>query len=128
MVNNPLRGWGCGNYDSRGGNRNCYPGLLGREPVTGWEDSGIYQIPFANLIVHCIVSVCLTPTKPDRPENVHLLVGIKGGHSVANVVRELKKSSNGWVREQTGFSNFNWQEGFIASQVGHRRTGHFRGN
>ena len=58
---------GCGNYDSRGGNGNCYPGLLVREPVPGWENSGYCQHPFANLIVHSIVSVWLTHTKADRP-------------------------------------------------------------
>ena len=36
------------------------------------------------------------------------------------------KSSNGWVREQTGFSDFNGQEGYIASQVVHHRTKSFQ--
>ena len=41
-------------------------------------------------------------------------------------ILELKKSSNGWVGEQTGFSGFNWQEGYIDSQVGHHRTKSFQ--
>ena len=54
-------------------------------------------------------------------DHVHLLVGLKGGHSVAGVVREVKKSSNGWVREQTGFSEFNWQEGYAGFSVSSER-------
>jgi len=46
-------------------------------------------------------------------------------HSVADVVREVKKSSNDWVCEQTGFYDFNWQEGYIASQVEQHRTKSF---
>ena len=59
-------------------------------------------------------------------DRVHLLVGLKGGRSVADVIREVKKSSNGLIREQTGFSDFNWQEGYIASQVEHHRTKSFQ--
>ena len=44
-------------------------------------------------------------------------------HSVAPM---LLKSSNGWVREQTGFSDFNGQEGYIGSQVEHHRTTSFQ--
>ena len=54
-------------------------------------------------------------------DHVHLLVGLKGGHSVADVVREVKKSSNGWVREQTGFSDFNGQEGYAGFSVSSER-------
>jgi len=59
-------------------------------------------------------------------DHVHLLIGLKGGHSVADVIREVKKSSNGLIREQTGFSDFNGQEGYIASQVEHHRTKSFQ--
>ena len=48
----------------------------------------------------------------DVVDHVHHLVGLKDGHSVADAIREGKKSSNGWVREQTKFSDFNWQEGY----------------
>ena len=54
-------------------------------------------------------------------DHVHLLVGLRGGHSVAVVVREVKKSSNGWVREQTGFSDFNGQEGYAGFSVSSER-------
>ena len=57
---------------------------------------------------------------------MHLLVGLKGGHSVAEVIREVKKSSNGWVREQTGSSDVNELEGYIASQIKHHRTKSFQ--
>ena len=38
----------------------------------------------------------------------------------------LFKSSNGWVYAQTGFSDFNGQEGYIASQVEHHRAKSFQ--
>lgn len=50
-------------------------------------------------------------------DHVHLLVGLKSTHCLADVVRELKKSSNEWVREKQRFSAFRWQEGYAAFTV-----------
>ena len=50
--------------------------------------------------------------------HVHLLVGIKATHAVADLVRELKKSSTEWIRVETGVRGFQWQEGYAALSVG----------
>ncbi len=48
-------------------------------------------------------------------DHVHLLVGLRGKHSVSDLVREVKKASTAWMR--TTESNFAWQEGYAAFSV-----------
>jgi putative transposase len=50
-------------------------------------------------------------------DHVHLLVGLKATHCLADVMRELKKSSSAWVHEQIGLQSFGWQEGYAAFTV-----------
>ena len=50
-------------------------------------------------------------------DHVHLLVGLKATHCLADVVRELKKASSAWVHEQIGLRTFGWQEGYAAFTV-----------
>ncbi len=47
--------------------------------------------------------------------HVHLLVGLRGKHSVSDLVREVKKASTAWMR--TSVSDFSWQEGYAAFSV-----------
>jgi REP element-mobilizing transposase RayT len=49
-------------------------------------------------------------------DHVHLLVGLKATHCLADVVRELKKVSSAWINEEIGES-FAWQEGYAAFTV-----------
>jgi putative transposase len=51
-------------------------------------------------------------------DHVHLLVRLKATHCLADVLRELKKSSSTWVHEQIGLSSFAWQDGYAAFTVG----------
>jgi REP element-mobilizing transposase RayT len=51
-------------------------------------------------------------------DHVHLLVGLKATHCLADVLRELKKASSVWVHEQIGLPSFAWQEGYAAFTVG----------
>jgi putative transposase len=51
-------------------------------------------------------------------DHVHLLIGLKATHCVADVLRELKKASSLWVHEQIGLASFAWQEGYAACTVG----------
>jgi REP element-mobilizing transposase RayT len=71
-------------------------------------------------------------------DHVHLLIGLKANHCLADVVRELKKASSIWVHKTIGLLSFAWQEGYaaftvsptaregvqryIANQEGHHRT------
>ncbi len=50
-------------------------------------------------------------------DHVHLLVGLKATHRLADVLRELKKASSTWVHEQIGLKSFEWQTGYAAFTV-----------
>ena len=50
-------------------------------------------------------------------DHVHLLVGLKATHCLADVMRELKKASSAWVHEGIGVPAFAWQEGYAAFTV-----------
>ncbi len=50
-------------------------------------------------------------------DHVHLLVGLKATHAIADVVRELKKASSVWVHAEMGLSAFTWQDGYAAFTV-----------
>jgi putative transposase len=50
-------------------------------------------------------------------DHVHLLVGLKATHSLADALRELKKSSSAWVHDELGLPHFAWQEGYAAFTV-----------
>lgn len=50
-------------------------------------------------------------------DHVHLLVGLRATHSLADVMRELKKASSVWVHEELGIRQFSWQEGYAAFTV-----------
>ncbi len=54
------------------------------------------------------------------PNHVHILIGMKPNCSLSDLVRELKKSSNAFIKEK-GFvkGNFQWQEGFGAFSYSH---------
>lgn len=75
-------------------------------------------------------------------DHVHLLVGLKATHCLADFMRELKKSASTWVHVEIGETAFAWQEGYaaftvsatsresvqayIANQVEHHRRKSFR--
>jgi putative transposase len=50
-------------------------------------------------------------------DHVHLLVGLKSTHCLADVLRELKKASSAWVHDEIGLRAFAWQEGYAAFTV-----------
>jgi putative transposase len=50
-------------------------------------------------------------------DHVHLLVGLKATHCLADFMRELKKASSAWVHEEIGMQRFAWQEGYGAFTV-----------
>ena len=56
-------------------------------------------------------------------DHVHLLVGLRATHCLADVLREIKAASSAWVHEEIGVKSFWWQEGYgaftvSASQIG----------
>ena len=50
-------------------------------------------------------------------DHVHLLIGLRATHCLADVVREVKESSARWVHETIEVSDFRWQEGYGAFTV-----------
>lgn len=51
-------------------------------------------------------------------DHVHILAGIKTTHAVADLVRETKKASTDWIRNEIGVRGFHWQAGYAALSVG----------
>jgi len=50
-------------------------------------------------------------------DHVHLLIGLKASHRLADVLREIKSVSSRWVHEEIGLRPFSWQEGYGAFTV-----------
>ena len=50
-------------------------------------------------------------------DHVHLMVGLKATHCLADVMRELKKAASVWVHDEIGRRGFAWQEGYAAFTV-----------
>lgn len=50
-------------------------------------------------------------------DHVHILVGLKATHCLADVMRELKKAATAWVRQEIGIASFAWQDGYAAFTV-----------
>jgi REP element-mobilizing transposase RayT len=54
------------------------------------------------------------------PDHIHFLIGMKPSCCLSDLVREVKKSSNGFIKEKK-FSKFKfeWQEGYGAFSYSH---------
>lgn len=50
-------------------------------------------------------------------DHVHLLVGLKATHCLADFMRELKMASSIWVHETIREQTFAWQDGYAAFTV-----------
>lgn len=54
------------------------------------------------------------------PDHIHFLIGMKPSCCLSDLVREIKKSSNEFIREHKFLkSKFYWQEGFGAFSYSH---------
>ena len=54
------------------------------------------------------------------PDHIHFLIGMKPSCCLSDLVREIKKSSNDFVKEkQLSKYKFNWQEGYGAFSYSH---------
>jgi len=59
-------------------------------------------------------------------DHVHLLIGLRATHRLADVLRELKAVSSGWVHNDIGDRGFAWQEGYGAFTVSASQRGEVR--
>ena len=51
-------------------------------------------------------------------DHVHILMGLRAAHCLADVVRELKKASSAWASARApNRGSFAWQEGYAAFTV-----------
>ena len=50
-------------------------------------------------------------------DHVHLLLGIRSTHRLADVMRDLKRASSTWIHETIGAKQFEWQDGYGAFTV-----------
>ncbi len=54
------------------------------------------------------------------PDHIHFLIGIKPSCCLSDLVREIKKSSNDFIKEKQFTKNkFQWQEGYGAFSYSH---------
>ena len=56
-------------------------------------------------------------------DHVHLLVGLRAAHCLADVLKEIKASSSKWVHEELKKPLFSWQEGYGAFTVSASQLG-----
>src|ERR1044072_122517 len=50
-------------------------------------------------------------------DHVHLLIGLRATHTLADVLREMKSESSEWVHTEIRERTFRWQEGYGAFTV-----------
>jgi REP element-mobilizing transposase RayT len=50
-------------------------------------------------------------------DHVHLLLGIRATHRLADVMCDLKRTSSAWIHEEIGDRGFEWQDGYGAFTV-----------
>jgi REP element-mobilizing transposase RayT len=50
-------------------------------------------------------------------DHVHVLVGLRATHTLADFVREMKKAGTIWVHDQGLETAFAWQEGYAAFTI-----------
>ena len=50
-------------------------------------------------------------------DHVHLLLGLRATHRIADMIREIKRGSSKWLNEALNISGFAWQSGYGAFSV-----------
>lgn len=59
-------------------------------------------------------------------DHVHVLVGLKATHRLADVLRTIKGESSRWIHEELGERKFGWQDGYAAFTVSRSLVGTVR--
>jgi len=50
-------------------------------------------------------------------DHVHLLIGLRATHRLADLLRDVKRASSAWVHETIRDRQFSWQDGYGAFSV-----------
>jgi REP element-mobilizing transposase RayT len=45
-------------------------------------------------------------------DHIHVFAGLRATHCLADVMRELKSESSGWIHRELSLPSFQWQEGY----------------
>jgi REP element-mobilizing transposase RayT len=53
------------------------------------------------------------------PDHIHFFIGMKPACCLSDLVREVKKSSNEFIKERKFCNGFHWQEGYGAFSYSH---------
>ena len=61
---------------------------------------------------------CMPEAIGGTSDHVHLLIGIRATHRLADVMRDIKQASSKWVHETIGLKSFGWQDGYGAFTIG----------
>ena len=51
-------------------------------------------------------------------DHIHVFAGLRATHCLADVMRELKSESSGWIHRELSLPAFQWQEGYGGFTVG----------
>ena len=86
-----------------------------REPFIAneWRDRLHAFLGGAVRTAHCVPEAI-----GGTSDHVHLLIGIRATHRLADVMRDIKQASSKWVHELIGLRSFGWQDGYGAFTVG----------
>ena len=52
-------------------------------------------------------------------DHLHILASLRATHCLADVMREIKANSSGWIHRTFRYRRFNWQDGYGAFTVSH---------
>jgi REP-associated tyrosine transposase len=64
---------------------------------------------------------CVPEAIGGTSDHVHLLIGIRATHRLADVIRDIKQASSRWVHQTIGLKCFGWQDGYGAFTAGASR-------
>lgn len=53
------------------------------------------------------------------PDHIHVLIGMKPNCCLSDLIREIKKSSNEFIKSRKFCNEFSWQEGYGAFSFSH---------
>lgn len=77
-----------------------------------------WQIELYQYLAGTIQSVQGVPVKiGGMPDHIHLLVGLKPTHCLADFVRVVKQASSQWIHQAMRCKEFAWQSGYGAFSV-----------
>ena len=88
-----------------------------------WIAPELERAIHACIIHECESLSCRVVAIGGVEDHVHLLVGLRATHCLADVLREVKASSSKWVHEELKKPLFSWQEGYGAFTVSASQLG-----